>query len=170
MQERKKQSQPQIVKRFLLLLVQATVLDADGSGQMEIVDSLLNGSDATAKIRALQASGDLNNTLKILSPNFRLPRFRDERGQRAERGRAAGGTGDQGIAHAVEGRTALLGKTDTNGIRAIIENDGGRRRFAFQNGGGVQCDFLRREPGAGSDSGIYLVCDGRTAGGVLDAC
>jgi len=39
---------------------------------MEIVDSLLNGGDATAKIRALQASGHLNNTLKIFAPNFRL--------------------------------------------------------------------------------------------------
>ena len=77
------------MERFLLLLVQATVLDADGRGQMQIVDSLLNGSDATAKIRALQPSGDLNNTLKIFAPNFRLPRFRDERGQGAERGRAA---------------------------------------------------------------------------------
>src|SRR6266550_9437685 len=136
---------------------------------MEIIDSFLNGSDATAKIRALQASGDLNNTLKILSPNFRLPRFREERGQRAERGCAAGGTGDQRIAHALERRTALLGKTDTNRVCAIIENHGGRSRLAFQNGGGVQCDFFRREPGAGSDSGIYLIRNGRTAGGVFDA-
>src|ERR1700676_1008185 len=98
---------------------------------MQIVDSLLNGSDATAKIRALQASGDLNNTLKIFAPNFRLPRFGDERGQRAERSSAARGTGDQSIAHAVEGRTTLFGKADADRIRAIIENHGRGRRLAF---------------------------------------
>src|SRR6266850_2367265 len=128
-----------------------------------------NGSNATSKIRALQASGDLNDTLKILAPNFRLPRFRGERGQRTERSRAAGGTGDQGIAHAVEGRTALLGKADANRICAIVENHGRGRRLAFQNGGGVQCDFFRREPGAGSNSRIHLICNGGTASGVFDA-
>src|SRR5712692_10669846 len=136
---------------------------------MQTVDSLLNGSDATAKIRSLEASGDLNNTLKVFAPDFRLACFRDERGQRAERGRAPGGTGDQGIAHAVERRTALLGKADANRIGAIIQNHGRCRRLAFQDRGGVQSDFLGREPGARSDRGIHLVRNGRTAGGVFDA-
>src|SRR6267143_3765515 len=80
--EREKQHHHQIVKRFLLLLVQATVLDADGRWQMQVVDSLLNGSNAAAKVRSFQARGDLNKTLKIFAPNFRLPRLRDDRGQR----------------------------------------------------------------------------------------
>src|SRR5260370_12455957 len=99
---------------------------------MEIADRLPNGSDATAKARTLQASGDLNNTLKIFAPDFRLPGFRDERSQGAERGRAAGGAGDQRIAHTVERRTALLGQADANRIGAIIENHWSCRRLAFQ--------------------------------------
>src|ERR1700694_308664 len=135
---------------------------------MEIVDGLLNGSDATAKIRALQASGHLDNTLKIFAPNFRLSGFRDQRGQRAERGRTAGGAGHERIAHAVERRTALLGETDADRIGAIIENHRRRSRLASQYGGGVQSDFLRGKAGASSDSGIYLVSHGWTAGGVFD--
>src|ERR1700687_6503824 len=141
------------MERFLLLLVQATILDADGRRQMEIIDSLLNGGDAAAKIRALQASGDLNYTLKVFAPNFRLSGFGNERGQRAERGRAAGGAGHERIAHAVERRTALLGETDANRICAIIENYGRCSRLASQYGGGGQSDFLRREGGAGSEGG-----------------
>ncbi len=97
-----------------------------------------------------------------------MPGFGDEGSQRAERGRAAGGAGDQGIAHTVQRRTALLGKADANRIRAIVEDHGGCGRLAFQYGGGVHGDFLRREPGARSDSGNYLVRNGRTAGGVFD--
>src|ERR1700687_6255222 len=135
---------------------------------MEIIDSLLNGGDAAAKIRALQASGDLNYTLKIFAPNFRLSGFANEGCQRAERGRTAGGTGHERIAQAVEQRTALLGETDADRIGAIIENYGRCRRLASQYGGGVQSDFLRREARAGSDGGAYLGRSSRDTCGGFD--
>src|SRR5258708_2475391 len=167
--ESEKQNHQQIAERFLLFLVHAAVFDADRGRQVKIVNGLLHGSDAGAKIHAFQARGDLNEALQILPANFRLAGIRGYGGQRAECGSVSRGASQQGIAHAIEGGTILLGEANANGVGAIVQDDGRRGRLTFQNGHCVRGYFFRGETRPCSYSGVHLKRYRWTTDGVLNA-
>src|SRR5712692_7947771 len=136
---------------------------------MEIVNGLLHGGDAGAKIHTFQSPGDLNEALQILSANFRLAGIGADGGQRAERGSMSRGASQQGIAHAIEGRAILLGEANANGVGAVVQDDGRWRRLTFQNGGCVRGYFFWRETRPGGNSGVHLKRHGWTTDGVLNS-
>ena len=50
----------------------------------------------------------------------------------------------------------VCGEAYANGVGAVVENNGRRRRFALHDGAGVQFHFLRSEAGSRGDRRIHL--------------
>src|SRR6266705_1849677 len=73
------------------------------------------------------------------------------------------------VTHTVERRPVLFGKANTNGVRAVIQNDRGGSGLTFQNRGGVDCDFLESETCARGYQGIHLIRNRRAADGIFDS-
>src|SRR5579862_5278552 len=171
--EEKEQSQEEDVEEvtegFLLLLEGAAVFDADGRRQVKGADGLLDGSHAGAEANAFEAGGDAHVTLGIFAANFVLAGVGVEDGEGAERGGTASGAEDRSVHHLIEGSAAGIGEADADGIDAIVEDDRSGRRFAFENGGGVNGDFFGSEAGASGGQCIDLKGGSRAADGVLDA-
>src|SRR5258708_31862315 len=102
---------------------------------MQIGDRFSDRGHAAPQTYAFETAGDGDEPLEILTPDFRLARVGDDIGERAERCGMTSGTGHKRIAHAIEGRPALLWEAHTDGVGAVIDNDGSGSRFAFGNGG-----------------------------------
>ena len=78
-------------------------------------------------------------------------------------------TDQQRIPNGVHGGARLLGKTDANGVSAVVEHHRQRGGLALENGAGIQFHLLGGEAGARGDRWIDVEERGRTADGVLDA-
>jgi hypothetical protein len=109
------------------------------------------------------------HALQIFAVDFDLAGFVLETRQRAEGGILAGGTDDHRVLDVVERGARVLGKTDADGIGAVVDDDRRGGRLTLQDGAGVEFDFLGGETGAGGYDGIDAHDDGGTADGVLDA-
>src|SRR5260370_40410600 len=130
------------IERFLLLRIQAAILDSNRGRKVQVSDCLLDRSHAASQTYTLEPASDGYETLKILAANFRLAGIGDDRGQGAERRGVAGRTCDQGIVHAFERGTVLLGEAHTDGVRAIVDDASRGCRLTFQDCGAVHADLF----------------------------
>ncbi len=79
--KREGENEGKIAERALLLLVSASILDANGGRQVEAGYGFLHGGDAGAEIQALETPGNFNEALKIFAANFRLSGIAGNGGQ-----------------------------------------------------------------------------------------
>ena len=77
--------------------------------------------------------------------------------------------GQQRVAHGFERNSVVVGKTYSHNICPVVADHRRRRRFAFQDRGGVKRNLLRSESGPGSHTGIDLERDRRSADRVFNS-
>src|SRR5260370_14157124 len=134
------------MERFLLLLIQAAILDSNRGRKVQVSDCLLDRSHAASQTYTLEPASDGYETLKILAANFRLAGIGDDRGQGAERSGTARRAGHQGIVHALERGSILLGEPHADRVGATLYDDRCGCVLALQHGARVQSVPLLGEP------------------------
>ena len=136
--EEKQKSEEENFQKFaegpLLFLILASVFDADGRRQMEIVDSLLDGGNGAAEADSFQAGRNHHEALEIFAADFRFAGSLRHARERAERGGFSCAADEQGVGHAFEGRAICFRKTDADCVGAVVLHDGGSGGSAFENG------------------------------------
>src|SRR5260370_362243 len=130
------------MERFLLLLLQAAIIDWNRGRKVQVSACLLDRSHAASQTYTLEPASDGYETLKILAANFRLAGIGDDRGQGAERSGTARRAGHQGIVHALERGSSLLGEPHADVVGTLVDDDRRGRGLSLQNGGGVHRSYI----------------------------
>ena len=135
----------QVVERALLFLVSSAVFHADAGRDVQAGDYFLHVGHAAAQASALQTGGHGHVALQVFAPNLGLPGILDHRCERAQRCRVSGAADQQGVAHGFERSSVRRWETHAQRVGPVVGYDRRGRRFTFQNGRGIERDFLGGE-------------------------
>src|SRR5262249_693524 len=158
----------QIAKRFLLLLVSAAVSYPDRGRNMQIAHYLLHLFNAFSQADAFKSSSDGHPPLEILPNHFALSALPLQIADGSQVPPFPSGVaGAHGGPDLVQRGSRVLGESDSDGVGAVIHDDGSGGWLALEDRAGVEFDLLRCKARPRRNDRIDIHHDGGTADCVL---